>query len=341
MAEQRSSTFQWLDELLQCPACASVVAPADDHYRCEVCPRRFPIRFGIPDFRLLPDPYISIEDEISKIERFSAPGRSFVETVKAYYVITPESPPELHSHYVAAMDASVSRGAGILGKLRARFPETGRQRALDLGCGTGGMSIAASREYDQVIGVDVALRWLVMAKLRSEEEGVSLPFICANAESLPFRKEIFDAVVADAVLEHVQNSARMRDETLRVLKLRGAYFFTTNNRFSVLPEPHVRLFGFGLLPRRLMEPVARSLRHTPYRARLHSRRELLRLFKGKGEVLLPSFAIGELGPRHERIRKLWNVLRGNSVARTILTPFVPQYFIAGQKRNTSALPAAD
>jgi ubiquinone/menaquinone biosynthesis C-methylase UbiE/uncharacterized protein YbaR (Trm112 family) len=337
MAEQRSSTFQWLDELLQCPACASVVSRVNDHYRCELCARRFPVRFGIPDFRLLPDPYISIEDEISKIERFSAEGRSFADTVKAYYVITPESPPELHSHYVAAMDASVSRGAGILRKLRARFPETGRRRALDLGCGTGGMSIAASCEYDEVIGVDVALRWLVMAKIRTEEEGVSLPFLCANAESLPFRKEIFDAVVADAVLEHVQNSARMRDETLRVLKPRGAYFFTTNNRFSVLPEPHVRLLGFGLLPRRLMEPAARALRHTPYRTRLHSRRELLRLFKGKGEVLLPSFTAGELGPRYERVRKLWDYLRAIPVARALLTHVVPQYFIAGQKNDGKAI----
>lgn len=308
MAEQRSSTFQWLDQLLRCPACASVVARADDHYRCDVCARRFPIRFGIPDFRLLSDPYISVDDEISKIERFSAPGRSFAETVKAYYVITPESPPELHSHYVAAMEASVSRGAGILGKLRARFPETGRQRALDLGCGTGGMSIAASREYDQVLGVDVALRWLVMAKLRSEEHAVSLPFICANAESLPFRKEIFDAVVADAVLEHVQNSARMRDETLRVLKPHGAYFFTTNNRFSVLPEP---------------------------------RRELLRLFRGKGEVLLPSFAAGELGPRHERVRKLWERLRAIPPIRLALGPFVPQYFIVGQKKVSKELRTTD
>jgi SAM-dependent methyltransferase len=335
MGEQRSSTFRWLDELLQCPACASVVSRTDDHYRCEVCARRFPIRFGVPDFRLLPDPYISIDDEIAKIERFSAPGRSFAETVKAYYAITPESPPELHSHYVAAMDASITRGAGILAKLRARFPETGRQLAMDLGCGTGGMSIAASRVYEQVIGVDVALRWLVMAKVRSEESGVSLPFICANAESLPFRNEIFDAVVADAVLEHVQNSVRMRDEALRVLKPRGAYFFTTNNRFSVLPEPHVRILGFGLLPRQWMEPVARRLRHTPYRTRLHSRRELLRLFEGRGEVLLPSFRPGELGPRHERMRKLWDRLSVIRPVRAILTPFVPQYFIVGQKKERS------
>jgi len=335
MAQQRRATFQWLDDLLQCPACESAVARADDHYRCDVCARRFPIRFGIPDFRLAPDPYISVDDEIRKIKNFMSPGRSFAEAVKAYYVLTPESPAELHSHYLAAMEASVIRGAGLLRKLRTRFPETGRQRLLDLGCGTGGMSIAASREYDEVVGADVALRWLVMAKLRFEEQGVWLPLVCANAESLPFKREVFDAVAADAVIEHVRSSAKMRDETLRVLKPEGVYFFTTNNRYSILPEPHVRLLGFGLLPRRLMEPVATRLRHTPYRVRLHSRRELAQLFKGVGEVLLPSFDEGELGPRHERMRKLWNRIGAIPLARPILGPFVPQYFIAGRKEFRS------
>jgi len=326
-------TFPWLDELLACPACASSVARTDDSYRCRSCRRRFPIRFGIPDFRLIPDPYISIDDEIRKIEHFSAPERSFSETVKAYYVLTPESPPELHSHYVSAMAAAVNRGAGLLRKLRVRFPGAGRERILDLGCGTGGMSIAAAREYNQVVGVDVALRWLVMGKLRLEEAGVAVPLICANAESLPFRSEIFDAVVADAVLEHVRSSARMRDEALRVLNRTGAYFFTTNNRFSILPEPHVRILGFGLLPRRFMEPVARRLRKTPYRTRLHSRRELIQLFAGKGDVLLPSFEPGELGPRHERMRKMWARLSSNPLARAVLSRVVPQYFIVGQRNS--------
>ena len=141
-----------------------------------------------------------------------------------------------------------------------------------------------------------------------------------------------NAVVSDAVLEHVRSSLHMRDETIRVLKRGGAFFFTTNNRFSVLPEPHVRIIGFGLLPRKVMEPVAKLVRRTPYRTRLHSRRELRRIFDGTGNVLLPSFEAGELGPRHERVRKLWDRLRGIPGVPAILGPFVPQYFITGEKR---------
>jgi len=332
MDQKRTATFTWLDEILACPECATSLVRNQRAYHCASCDRFYPIRFGIPDFRLAPDPYISIDDEVKKIERFISPGRSFAESVEKYYEITPESPPELHTHYLSAMAASVNRGAGILRKVRERHPALRRETLLDLGCGTGGMSIAATREYKRVVGVDVALRWLVMASLRLEEEGASVPLICANAESLPFRENVFDAVVSDAVLEHVRSSLHMRDQTIRVLHHGGAFFFTTNNRFSVLPEPHVRILGFGLLPRRVMEPVAKLVRRTPYRARLHSRRELRHIFDGTGDILLPSFEAGELGPRHERVRKLWDRVRGIPGIHAMLGPFVPQYFITGEKR---------
>jgi ubiquinone/menaquinone biosynthesis C-methylase UbiE/uncharacterized protein YbaR (Trm112 family) len=335
MDQQPTNSLSWLEDLLVCPACASIVSRFDDAFTCSSCRRHYPVRYGIPDFRIAPDPYISIADEIRKIEGFSAPGRSFVEMVKAYYELTPESPPELHSHYIAAMDAAVVRGAALIRKLQARFPAAGRHALLDVGCGTAGMSIAASAEYEHVVGIDVALRWLVMGKARLEEAGISLPLICANAEALPFRSGSFDAVVADAVLEHVRSSARMRDEAIRVLAPHGAYFFTTNNRYSILPEPHVRILGFGLLPRRFMEPVARKVRRTPYRTRLHSRRELLKLFKGKGDVLLPAYEEGELGGRHERVRRIWEKLRSVPVARALLARVVPQYFVAGQREGNS------
>lgn len=323
--------LEWLEEVLACPVCGRSVKAGADCYRCAGCSRSYPIRYGIPDFRLAPDPYISVADEIRKIEGFYAPGRSFATMVKGYYALTPESPPELHRHYLEAMAAATLRGAGLLKKLQSRFPDVGRQRVLDLGCGTGGMSIAAAAQYDQVVGVDVALRWLVMGHQRLMDNGLSLPLVCANAESLPFRDKTFQAVVADAVLEHVRSSARMRDETLRILEPYGAFFFTTNNRFSLLPEPHVRLLGFGLLPRRFMEPVARRLRRTPYKARLQSLRELRALFKGYGSVMLPWFEPGELGERNETIRRLWDRLGRIRPIRALLGVAVPQYFIAGQR----------
>ena len=327
-------TLGSIDEILACPACRGSLERMDAGYRCNDCARVFPIRYGIPDFRLLPDPYISVEAEIGKIEGFVAPGRTFAEMVRAYYVLTPESPPSLHSRYMAAMDAAIARGAGILSKLQDRFPDAGRALLLDLGCGTGGMSIAGSGMYSTVVGVDVALRWLVMGQQRLREAGVPAPLICANAESLPFRAGVFDAVAADSVIEHVRDSALMRDEAIRVLHPRGAWFFVTNNRYSALPEPHVRILGFGLLPRSVMERVSWKLRGTPYKARLHSRGELRTLFDGVGEVMLPYYSEGELGPRNEGLRKAREKLSSVAAFRKVAGAVVPQYFIAGRGTET-------
>lgn len=325
-------TATFLDDILACPACRAGVELLESEYRCVSCNRRFPVRYGIPDFRLAPDPYISVDAEIRKIEGFIAPGRSFADMVRAYYVLTPESPPSLHMRYMAAMDAAVIRGAGILRKLQQRFADSGRELLLDLGCGTGGLSIAGSSTYAKVVGVDVALRWLVMGKQRLAENKVDVPLICANAESLPFKDGLFDAVAADAVLEHVTDTSRMRDEVLRVLAPLGAWFFVTNNRFSILPEPHVRLPGFGMIPRRYQEKLSWAIRKTPYKARLQSRGELRRTFGNVGEILLPYYSPGELGPRNEKLRSLWERLRSVPLFETVFGAVVPQYFITGQRR---------
>jgi len=303
-------------------------------YGCNACGAQYPIRYGIPDFRLKPDPYISIDAEVAKIEGFAVAGRSFRELVRAYYVLTPECPPELHSHYIAAMAAGINRGAGLLRRLRLSFPRLGTARLLDLGCGTAGMSIAGSRQYGEVIGVDVALRWLVMGQQRLREEGVNVSLVCANAESLPFHSGTFDAVVADAVVEHVNNPGAMRDETLRVINQTGAFLFTTNNRFSLLREPHLRLWGFGLVPRRWMEPLAWRIRKTPYKVRLLSRRALVRLFSGRADVLLPQYDEGELGPRNEGLRRAWTRLNQAGLFRVLIRNFAPQYFVMGSRRDT-------
>lgn len=289
-----------------------------------------------------PDPYISVEAELAKINKLFTPAaRKFRELLTAYYALSPENPPELNAHYIASMEGSVVRGAAILRKLRNIAPDLGDRRILDVGCGTGGLAIAASKEFTEVVGVDVALRWLLIGRQRLNEAGpeaAKVALICANAEALPFRPAAFEAVVADAVIEHVRDSTRMRDETLRVLTADGAFFFTTNNRYSLLPEPHVRILGFGWLPRAWMEKAAMALRKTPYKTRLHSRRELRSVFKNVGRVDLPTYEPNELGRRNERARRIWDVLRMIPPIRWAMGPIVPQYFISG--RTTSEFGSA-
>ncbi|MGH7570240.1 MAG: methyltransferase domain-containing protein [Gemmatimonadota bacterium] len=323
----------WLASLLACPRCRAPLEREGSDHRCAGCGRVYPERFGIPDFRLEPDPHIGVREEEAKVRRLhaGAEGAGWRELVARYYAMTPENPPELHRRYVRSMERSVARGGGLLDRLTRAFPESRAGALLDLGCGTAGLAAAAAGRWSRVVGVDVALRWIVIGRQRLVEEGVRVPLLLANAEALPFREGAFDAVVADAVLEHVRRSAAMVDEAIRVLAPGGPFLFSTNNRYSLLPEPHVRLWGFGFLPRRWMEPVARGLRKTPYRAWLHGPSELTRVLGGRGRVALPDFAPGELGPDRERLRRIWERLRRFPPSRVLLSRFAPILYVEGRK----------
>lgn len=323
----------WLAELLACPRCRAPLEGAGPGFRCAACGRSFPRRFGIPDFRLEPDPYIGIDEEEEKVRRLLAEpdAAGWRELVARYYAMTPENPPALHRRYVRAMERASARGRGLLDRLPRVAPGLREGTLLDLGCGSAGLAAAAAGRWKRVVGVDVALRWIVIGRRRLTDEGIRMPLLLANAEALPFRDGVFDAVVADAVLEHVRRSDEAVDEALRVLGPGGGFLFTTHNRYSLLPEPHVRLWGLGFLPRHWMEPVARGLRKTPYRARLHGPSELRRILRGRGRVSLPDFAPGELGPERERARRIWERLRRFPPTRALLGRVAPVFYVEGGK----------
>jgi len=96
------------------------------------------------------------------------------------------------------------------------------------------------------------------------------------------------------VVEHVRSPAAMRDETVRVLRSGGAFSVTTNNKYSALPEPHVRI-------------------------------------RNVGDVTLPWFEVGELGDRNEILRQSWETISRYAPLRFLIRNVVPQYFILGRR----------
>ena len=150
---------------------------------------------------------------------------------------------------------------------------------LELGCGTAGFLAAVEPRFRQVLGIDIALRWLIIGKKRLEATGSAAQLVCCNAEHLPFRDEVFGCVVGIHMLEHTQDRHRVVTEAGRVLRNGGIYFFSTPNRFSLTPEPCVRVWGVGFLPRPLAGAYVRLVKGIPYRhIRLMSAFELKRLF---------------------------------------------------------------
>jgi ubiquinone/menaquinone biosynthesis C-methylase UbiE len=129
---------------------------------------------------------------------------------------------------------------------------------LEIGSGTGAFLAEAEPHVAEVVGLDVALRWLHVSRSRFRDRRLDAPrLVCACAEGLPFEDESIDAVVAVGTLEFVRDLDRVFAECARVLRPGGRVYATAVNRHSIGPEPHVRLWGVGWLPRGWQAPYVR------------------------------------------------------------------------------------
>jgi len=99
-------------------------------------------------------------------------------------------------------------------------------RVLDLGCGTGGRSVAWAKRYmlNEIHGLDIFDTYANAAHNYAKINDIKSEFFCASGEFLPFRDEEFDAIVSFDVFEHVQDIERVLLECNRILKKGGRLF---------------------------------------------------------------------------------------------------------------------
>jgi SAM-dependent methyltransferase len=315
-----------------CPLCKGELTASAEAYACPACQRRYPIVWGIPDFRIFPDPYIGIDDDHRKglrlAERYdTADARALMEF---YWSITLDTPAELAQRYMRHDLAGEARGramlAGLEGELGREFGA--RETILELGCRTGGLLAAAAERGGKVVGIDIAFRWLVVAKKRLQQQGLHGQLACCCAQYLPFKPRQFDLVIGGNILEHSREQGRIFTEARRVLRPRGMFHIVTVNRYSLAGEPHVGLWGVGFLPRRWMNPYVRWRKAVAYEhVRLLSVLELRRMIRRAGFAMYrmdpPAIGQGELEglPRHVR----WGVGVYNHLRRW---PLVRQALLA-------------
>lgn len=101
-------------------------------------------------------------------------------------------------------------------------------RALDLGCGRGGVMERLHSRAGLVIGLDPDSESL------REHRTSALPLSCGMAEALPYADDAFNLVSCSWVLEHLVTPARAFAEVARVLAPRGRFVFLTPNRLHPL-----------------------------------------------------------------------------------------------------------
>ena len=241
-----------------CPRCRGELECEESAYRCAPCAATYPIVLGIPDFRVEPDPWISLEDDRAKARRLieRSEGLDLARSVDAYWSMTPGTPVEHARRFTGYVLAGEQRSAEWLDTLRPAVA-LAPGPWLEIGCASGDMLAACTSRGIQAVGVDVAMRWLVLARKRSALARGTHTLVCANGEFLPFRNMSFARVISVGTLEHCRRADAVLAESARVVRTGGDASFRTTNRYSLLPEPHVNLWGVGFLPRRWADRYVR------------------------------------------------------------------------------------
>lgn len=104
------------------------------------------------------------------------------------------------------------------------------EKILDVGCGTGILLEELVKFGDLIVGIDFSNRMLEKAKERVED----VFLVAADADSLPFADNTFDAVISLTLLQNMPNPKETVFEMTRVTEKGGRVIVTAlEKKYSV------------------------------------------------------------------------------------------------------------
>jgi SAM-dependent methyltransferase len=227
-------------ELLACPACAGPLA-AD--WSCRNCGARYEAPDGIPNLRL------EIDSRTDVVRRFyeEAPF--------------PGYPPRDNLMALRAR-AERSQFARLLDR---EVP--GDARIVEIGCGTGQMSLYLARADRVVIGVDLSRAALLLGKAAARRFGIDRAlFVETDLRRPGLRPGSFDLVYSSGVLHHTPDPRASFARMAQLAKPGGMIVLGLYNAFARIPlrlrRMVARLSGFRVVP---FDPVLHDRRSEPAR----------------------------------------------------------------------------
>ncbi|MBU6996373.1 MAG: class I SAM-dependent methyltransferase [Theionarchaea archaeon] len=103
---------------------------------------------------------------------------------------------------------------------------------LDLGCGTG---LLSEYLHSRIVGIDISFKMLDQARTRER-------VVQGDMDFLPFRNEVFDAVVSFTSLQNLSDVNPALKEVRRVLKSGSPFIVTLLNKGSSVEKEIEKYF---------------------------------------------------------------------------------------------------
>lgn len=315
----------------RCPRCRAELDGESDWVACASCGRRYEVVAGIPDLRVVPPAWCDAESDVAlarHIDESVAPD-DFEGALRLFFKDREPSVMEHHVHMnLTMLDRLAPQIDGWLAPVLAVDGVV-----LDVGCGMGGFAAAASRAGCDVAAVDASLAHLVFAGRFIRASGGTARLACATGEQLPVADDSVGAVTLIDVIEHVDNRHAVAREVDRVASSSAVVAVVTPNRYSLAAEPHIHIWGVGVLPRALQNRYARLRGHSYEHTDLLSYRELRDLFgrhsslrlRAFDSALIPAEEIVLFSPRKKLLATVYNWLRSHRLTEAGLRYVAPSY----------------
>jgi SAM-dependent methyltransferase len=226
-------------DLLACPRCTGNLRSL----RCGGCGTQYTAPDGIPDLRL--------------------PGDARTDAVREFYACAPFPgfPPR---DSLAGLRARAERSA-FARELDQAIP--GDAIVLEMGCGTGQLSLFLATADRHVVGADLARPSLALARQAAARYDVgNVQFVETDLHAPGLRRGAFDVVVCSGVLHHTPDPRASFAAVARLVRPGGVVVIGLYNAYARLPlrlrRAVARLSGYRFIP---WDPVFRDRRAEPAR----------------------------------------------------------------------------
>ncbi len=273
--------------VLACPRCGGRLLVEDAGLRCSGCRRSFPVSGGIPDLRRdLDTPGATIRDFYTAAPFPGYPPRDSYAALRAR---------SERSTFARLLDEAIAPDATV----------------LEVGCGTGQMSLFLAHGDRLVVGADLTRASLLLAADAARRFGIGRArFVEMDLREPALRPGAFDVVYCSGVLHHTPDPAASFRAIARLAQPGGVLVVGLYNAYARIPHrlrrAVARLTGFRWIP---LDPVLRDRAAEPARRlawlrdqyrhpeeHRHTLAEVQRWFRASGVTYLrtyPTTVIGE------------------------------------------------
>jgi 2-polyprenyl-3-methyl-5-hydroxy-6-metoxy-1,4-benzoquinol methylase len=227
------------EDFLACPRCGGLLK----QLRCVECGEQYPAPAGIPALRI--------------------PSDARTERVREFYARSP------FPGYPPRDSLSALRTRAARSEFARRLDESipGDALVLEMGCGTGQLSLFLASADRTVVGADLARPSLELARSAAARYGVeSAHFVETDLHVPGLRREAFDVVICSGVLHHTPDPRTSFASVARLVRPGGVLVIGLYNAYARLPlllrRTVARLTGYRWIP---WDPVLRDRRAEPAR----------------------------------------------------------------------------